>query len=310
MVFVNTGASATSREREVILGRRQLFMLPTRNGLLFVVILVVLLLAAINYSNGLAYALTFLLGALAVVSMLYTHRNLYRLRISPGACAPVFVGQVAVFNICLINSHDTPRLGVRVLCNKTEIASVDLGANQSHTVELRVPAKRRGYLSAPRFIVSTRFPLGLLYSWSRRLQLDQDCLVYPKPAPPQLLRASASDSTQHAQGLRAGGDDFVGLREFHAGDSPHHVDWKAVARGLGWYIKQFGGGAKVSTWLEWDALEGMATEARLSVLCRWVLDAEEGGLHYGLRLPGETIAPGSGEAHQHRCLKALAVFDG
>ena len=285
-------------------------MLPTRNGLLFAVILIVLLLAAINYSNGLAYALTFLLGALAVVSMLYTHRNLYRLRLAPGACTPVFAGQAAVFHVCLINPHDTPRLGIRVLCHKTEMANIDLGASQSRTVALRAPAKRRGYLPAPRFVVSTRFPLGLLYSWSRRLQLDQHCLVYPRPAPSQPRRASIADAPQPVPGVRADGDDFTGLREFHAGDSPRHVDWKAVARGQGWYIKQFGGGAKASTWLEWDALAGMATEARLSVLCRWVLDAEQGGLHYGLRLPGETIAPGSGEAHQHRCLKALAVFDG
>ncbi len=310
MAFVGTSAPVSPREREVVLGRRQLFMLPTRNGLLFAAILIVLLLAAINYSNGLAYALTFLLGSLAVVSMLYTHRNLHRLHITAGACTPVFAGQPAVFHICLTNHSDVPRLGVRVLCNKTEIANVDLAANQSRYIDLSAPTTRRGYMPAPRFIVSTRFPLGLLYSWSRRLRLDQSCLVYPKPAPIQPPRASVSDSAQCVQGLRAGGDDFIGLREFHAGDSPRHVDWKAVARGMGWYIKQFGGGAKASTWLEWEALAGMATEARLSVLCRWVLDAEQAGLHYGLRLPGATIAPGSGETHRHRCLKALAVFHG
>ena len=76
---------------DTVLGRRQLYMLPTRHGLLFALVLAVLLLAAINYGNGLAYALTFLLASVAVVSMLHTHRNLHRLRIAAGAahrCLP------------------------------------------------------------------------------------------------------------------------------------------------------------------------------------------------------------------------------
>src|SRR3990167_2870927 len=93
----------------VILGRRQLFMLPTRFGLLFAALLVVQLLAAINYSNGLAYALTFLLGSLAVVSMLYTHRNLLRLRLSASACAPVFADEIATFRIHLTNDRSEER---------------------------------------------------------------------------------------------------------------------------------------------------------------------------------------------------------
>ena len=31
---------------------------------------------------------------------------------------------------------------------------------------------------------------------------------------------------------------------------------------------------------------------------------------YGLRLPGATIATGRGEEHKHRCLQALALYEG
>ena len=49
------------------------------------------------------------------------------------------------------------------------------------------------------------------------------------------------------------------------------------------------------------------TEARLSQLTRWVLEAEGKHLSYGLRLPGTRIAPSRGATHQHACLKALAL---
>jgi len=38
------------------------------------------------------------------------------------------------------------------------------------------------------------------------------------------------------------------------------------------------------------------------------LQAETEGLDYGLRLPGLSLAPASGESHRRLCLEALAVF--
>jgi uncharacterized protein (DUF58 family) len=292
----------------VVLGRRQLFMLPTRFGLLFALLLLVQLLAAINYGNGLAYALTFLLGSLAVVSMLYTHRNLFHLRLAAGACAPVFAGDLAVFRIHLVNEAPTARFGVMLAHQKKEIACVDIPARGDAGVELAVPAVKRGYLALPPVTVLTRFPLGLLYSWSRRVELEQSCLVYPCPADPAPLRAGTTETSDATRGIKTGGDDFIGVREFHPGDSPRHVDWRAVARGECWHTKQFGGGYQATAWLDWDTLEGLGPEERLSVLTRWVLDAERDGLLYGLRLPDKTVAPANGEQHQHACLRALALF--
>jgi uncharacterized protein (DUF58 family) len=293
---------------DVILGRRQLYMLPTRFGLLFALLLAVQLLIAINYANGLAYALTFLLGSLAVVSMLYTHRNLFRLRLAAGTCAPVFSGATAIFRVHLTNDGPTPRFGVAIVHNKNQMASVDIPAHGSADVEISVPTAKRGYLAFPAVTLTTHFPLGLLYSWSRRVSLEQSCLVYPCPAGPTPRRTRETETPETIQGIKAGGDDYIGTREFRPGDSPHHVDWKAVARGQGWYIKQFGGGYQATVWLDWDSLAGLDTETRLSLLTRWVLEAERELLLYGLRLPDKTLAPANGEHHQHECLRTLALF--
>jgi uncharacterized protein (DUF58 family) len=297
-----------SAPAEVVLGRRQLFMLPTRHGLVFLLVLMTLLLAAINYENGLAYGFTFLLAGVAVVSMLHTHRNLYRLRLTPGSCASVFAGQAATFPVCLTNDSDNLRFGVCLEHARREIARADLAQDETACLPLTVPTECRGYLRAPPFSVSTRFPLGLLYSWSQRVALEQQCLVYPSPAPPEPMRPSAHGLGEAGGNRSHEGDDFVGLREYRPGDSMRHVDWKAVARGQGWHTKQFGQGGKSRVWLDWDTLDGLDTETRLSVLCRWVLDAEHGQMEYGLRLPGTVVNPGSGVEHQHRCLEALALF--
>ena len=53
----------------------------------------------------------------------------------------------------------------------------------------------------------------------------------------------------------------------------------------------------------------MPLDARLSRLARWVLMADQRGFDYGLRLPARDIRPGTGAAHLHACLEALATFD-
>ncbi|MBI3570912.1 MAG: DUF58 domain-containing protein [Gammaproteobacteria bacterium] len=300
--------SAVTAPVDTVLGRRQLYMLPTRHGLLFALVLAVLLLAAINYGNGLAYALTFLLASVAVVSMLHTHRNLHRLRIAAGTCTPVFAGQVARFEIVLTNDTPVARFGILLSQNSEAQVRVDVPALGSTNVALGVTTRRRGHLPLPPFKLATRFPLGLLYSWSRPIRLQQFCLVYPAPSTPVPFRASPVETLRPEQGQRTGGDDYIGVREFLPGDSSRHVDWKAFARTEILTTKQFGGGYQPLVWLDWDTLEGLDTEARLSVLCRWVLDADAAGMHYGLRLPDATITPDHGEAHQHRCLRALALL--
>jgi len=309
MMRAGTRQRLRKRPTAVVLGRHKLYMLPTRSGLLFALTAFTLLLASVNYQIGLGYLLTFLLAGTGVVSMLYTHRNLAGVAVSATPPAPVFAGEQARFSIWLRNETGLARFALEVEDGAQRIRT-NLAARQSACVTINAPASRRGYLDCPGFVVATAFPLGLLRSWSRRVQLDQRCLVYPQPAglnivPPQIQRESA-----YGHGRSKGGDDFIGLRPFQAGDSPQRISWKALARGLGPQVKQFGGESGRRLWVEWQAFAPAAAEERLSQMCRAVLDAEAADLEYGLRLPARVIAPARGEGHRHRCLEALALHPG
>jgi len=60
----------------IVLVQRRVFILPTRQGLVFAVVLLVMLAGSINYSLGLGFVLTFTLASMAGVAMLHTWRNL------------------------------------------------------------------------------------------------------------------------------------------------------------------------------------------------------------------------------------------
>ena len=81
-----------------------------------------------------------------------------------------------------------------------------------------------------------------------------------------------------------------------------------MAREQGMHTKQFGGNRASELWLDWESLPMMDVESRLSRLTRWVLDANAAQIKFGLRLPGTIVPLNSGLAHQHQCLKALALF--
>lgn len=292
---------------DIVLGRRWLHVLPTREGMYYTAMVAVMLVAAINYANGLAYALTFLLASVGVVGILQTHRNLAGVRVAGGGAEPVFAGETAKFVVVLENRTRLPRYAVDVGI-EGQVYRTDVPVRESVRIELSVPAAGRGYLDAPPVKVRTRFPLGLWRTWSRPLALPMRCLVYPRPgvAPPLPAIPDLLDAGDGPAGQE--GDDFSGLRAFQVGDSMQRVVWKKVAAGQGWHTKQFASAAARVVWLRWHSLPTMPDEERLSALCRWVLTAEQHGVAYGLELPDRTVAPASGATHRDRCLEALALF--
>jgi uncharacterized protein (DUF58 family) len=293
----------------IVLVQRRIFILPTRHGLMFAAMLMLMLTGSINYSLSLGFILTFLLAAMGVNTIIYTFRNLANLRIAGGRARPVFAGDTAHFIVHLENIGDTPRYAVNLTHDKREWETVDIPARTTVSTAAGVPARRRGLLRPGRLTLFTRYPLGLVYAWAY-LELDLHCVVYPRPASPGLPLPAPATSAGAGSERGTGQEDFSGMRQYHVGDSPRHIAWKLAARDQGLLTKQFSGRAEAELWLDWSLLPAaMGTEEKLSHLARWVIDAHETGLSFGLRLPGKTVEMANGDAQRERGLEALALFD-
>jgi uncharacterized protein (DUF58 family) len=308
-----------SEPGEVFLNQRRVFIVPTRPGLAFGVLLVLLFIGAVNYNLGLGFALTYFAGACAVVDMVLTSKNLALLHLAPGRAQPVFAGEEAQFEVHLINRTRYDRYSIRLdftpAGEPRHVADVVAGGRAS--LRLSTPTTTRGWLAAPQVRLVTRFPLGLFRAWSY-WQPDSQVLVYPFPetdAPPLPLAGRITESEQRtARAGHAGQDDFAGIRSYQPGDSMRHLAWRQIARfdpALGGQLvtKHFEGGALSE--LNFDLASLPATislDARLSRLTRWVLEAEQRELAYGLTLGTERLPPSLGEAHRAACLQALALY--
>lgn len=294
--------------------RRRVYIFLTRQGFLFALLLIVMLLGAVNYVNSMAYLMTFLLASLFMVCMLHTYRNLRGLVLSAADAEPVFAGDTARFPLLFDNRGGGERPGLHVAARRRrrrttlDAARLEilLAADTPTQGYLEVPTTRRGSLAAQSLVIETRYPLGLFRAWS---YLDGGtCTVYPRPAGSRVLPPARESNLEQESGRRPGADDFAGYAAYRPGDSIRRIDWRALAREQGLLVKRFSGGGGQRLLLDFEALPAaMPVEARLSQLCRWVLEADRLGHEYGLLLPDGELAPGRGARHRHACLEALAL---
>lgn len=104
---------------DLTLERRRIYALPTRYGLLFTAMLLVMLLGSINYNNSLGFMLTFLLASLGLISILYTYRNIAHLQVRSGKASPTFAGREARFMV---------HLQIRINCPAMRLCLADYRA--------------------------------------------------------------------------------------------------------------------------------------------------------------------------------------
>jgi len=290
------------------IGGRRIYILPTRYGMLFAALLLLMLIGSLNYDNNPAYLLTFFLCSVALNAMYQTWRNLRGVQLRMLHSDPVFSGQDVRLRFQLGSGDGIEHPAIQVQADE-EAAIEDIHANGRKLVlQVKLPSARRGWLYPGRVTLSTRYPLGLFRAWCY-VDLDERVLIYPAPAAHSIQLAGHTEIAQEGGADTIGHDDFFGLRDYRAGDSPKQIDWKSLARERGTMTKQFTTPMGQPQSFDWETLGG-DTETRLSIITRAVLDAEDSALPYGLRLPGTTIEPGLGKIHQHTCLKALALFEG
>ena len=291
----------------VVLRHRRIYILPTPRGLAFIAAIATMLVLSLNYAMSLGFAVTFLLSGLAGAALLNTFRNLAGLSLRPLGAGEAFAGNPLPFTLA-VGAGGLPREAIVIAAGDGAPETIDLAAGGTRPVTLTRAAERRGRLALGRVTVSSSQPLGLWRGWAY-VHFPLEGVVFPAPevdAPPLPPGSGGHDATAPARGEDS---DLAGLRDYQPGDPPQRIAWKAVARGAGWYTKQFegaGGGGPVA--LEWAALPAaLDPEARLSRLTAWVLAAERTARPFALAVPGCALPAGQGREHRRAALTALAL---
>jgi uncharacterized protein (DUF58 family) len=248
----------------LLLTQRNVYILPTRGGWLWALLVLTLLLGAINYQLNLGYLLCFVLAGVALVSMHSCHATLRGLRLRLAPPDPVHAGSLADLVVHLVSERggraarhgigirlDTPP-PTRPPAMPHEWTWLDVAATPSARrlrpgataeppvtqVHLALPCPLRGRHVLPRLQLETRFPFGLFRAWSVWRPAAQ-VLVWPTPEQPTpswpLSVQDPSRADRPLARLTSASSnplDADSARPYRPGDSPREVLWKKSASAI------------------------------------------------------------------------------
>jgi len=290
----------------------------TNLGLGFILLTLVVAVAATNTgNNGLYILVSLFLGAL-VVSGIVSRRNVENLSVELHGPPELFAGVPARFTLHVTNHGRLPRRAILVKISGASapllFGRIDPGATASRGVDLVFP--RRGLRSLESLLVYSGYPIGL-FRKGRVHAVPDEHLVYPSPArvpavPPDPREAEGGDPRSFLKGR---GAEIRNLREAGFGDDPRDVHWPQTARQGRFIVKERaseeGRDALVALDVfrpagappSWDA----AFERAVSEAAGLALQLLARGNRTGLLVGDAVVPPGAGPAHRRGLLRALAL---
>ena len=308
---VSAGAWALRRQGRdrlpLTLDSRRIYILPTRAGCGLAALLLVLLVAGLNYNNNLALLLTFLLAGVQGVALVLCHRQLLGLQITQLTLTPAHAGHSVSISLTLHPGPSVDAADLHGFLRRGGVRTAPVAATSHPDARLTLsePALVRGPWPLPTLGLETRAPFGLFRAWVW-LHLDAATVVYPAAVGALPLPGNAGED-DGAAADRSGQDEWQQLRPWREGDPLRQVAWKTYARGGPLQVAEYSAQAGGPLLLDLAQVPLPHLEQRLSQLCRWALSGEQQGRRYSLRLPYLALPADQGAAHLHRCLSALAL---
>jgi hypothetical protein len=304
------------------LGKRSVFILPTRQGFYLGFFLLAMLIACINYNLSLGYMLTFFVFSVALGAMHRTHQNLLGLRIEPLAVIPVFAGQAISLPLRIDNPTRLSKFAIH-LTQRGHLQGVHarVASKGVETVALSLIGIPRGIHGVPAIEVSSIYPLGLWRAWSYVFP-EGEMTVYPEPHSPlptlltlpqdkdkaNALSAIQAYATRDAQG------DAISHIESTDTASTRNIHWPALAKGqLAQHIRENNTPTTQAVLLSLAGCTVQGIEAQLSQLCFAIQHCEALSVPFALQLDRQvfpaTGVPAMNAQHVQQCLLALAAYE-
>jgi uncharacterized protein (DUF58 family) len=233
----------------------------TTGGMIFILVLVIVALAAWNTANNLLFMIFSIMISTLFVSWAAARMSLRDLNVSARFPDHIFAGEPAEVIVTLKNSKRVlPSFSILVemrgtferpgfvkqkrgwqRLKKTVLGYITYVPHRAAAEQSIVQTfPKRGHVLVSGFELSTRFPFGFFRHRRRLSARDVDIVVYPKPEQVtddlNLLPLHAGQTTSMRRGA---GQDLLMLRDYQARDDLRHIDWKATARARRLTVREF-----------------------------------------------------------------------
>lgn len=290
---------------QLVLGLRNLYLLPTRFGCLWLAAAGLLHVVGLQTLRNGPLLLGFVMLALWLLSMVLTPLLLMGVDIRCGSPLAGFAGERLDYPVEVRSTFERQAIHVEIEHGQRGAPrTLPAGTSTLHTPWT---CRRRGFQLPGRLRLSATAPLGLFICWTR-WEPPVPQLVYPARVPGpvgDLSSPSRGAGSPAGAAPTEGSDTWQDLRPHRAEDGQGRVAWKAMAQGRGRLAKVFQDDAQGTP--RFSPAVGIDRERALEHLSHRICQGCQQGLRYGLMLPHGEIPPGQGRQQRDRCLEALAL---
>ena len=217
-----------------ISNKKNIYIFPTFFGFQLGFFLFFCLLASTIYQNNFSLLIFIILFFIFFISILLTFQNIQN--ISFGAKPEMLIEQqyIELIKIHAENHDDMKKINLYFKLNESETnKDLDKGLN---FFELRAQFNDRGVFKLPALNAFTKFPFGIIKSWTY-VNLDTQIFVYPKPKhPPKPIGYYMLDFNIDK---KRDNFDFSHVDEYKQGDSLSKVAWKISSAKNKMFTKKF-----------------------------------------------------------------------
>jgi len=293
---------------------------PTKVGVWFVVLTLVVGVAGTNTGNNALYMVLALMLAILAVSGLLSRNNVRHLEVKITVPDELFAGTSAIFEVQVHNrGRLIPRWLLLVSLSDEKSATlfpyIPRSDDRSGTVVLELTKRGRYELEAAH--MATLFPLGFFRKGMRQA-VGRQLLVFPR----LLERASSLVESgaflgERPSAVKGWGHELHSLRALRPGDDPRRIHWKQSAR-TGKMIfmeREAEENRRISVVLD-NAVDLSDGEQAAELLEERISEAASTALEYlkqsyEVELVTRTtrVSHGTGSRQRRRLLEALALLD-
>jgi len=289
------------------LSNKNIFILPTKFGLAYLLSVFILFLLGTNYQNNLIILMSYLFASVFLTTMLYSFLNMFGLQFFFKSQVSAHATQIVSVPLTIMSNK--PRFHINFSFDNNQQATEMAIKKGESATNIPFHALKRGINNPGRLKILSEYPLGLFICWTH---LDFDCEVVTYPAKNTFHHIKQNSSQEHEEingnKIIEGGDDFGELREYKQGESNAKIAWKQLARGQGWLTKVSQTEIGSQVWLSLKQLPSATLETKLEMLCFLMLEHYKNNVPFGLDLNTIQISPSTGNKHINKCLMALTFY--
>jgi len=243
----------------------------TRDGIVYLGAVLVLVLAALNTGNNLLFLILACMLAGILISGVLSRAVLTGVELKFDLPEHIFAGQPVLAELELRNEKplwpsfslrvagDGKKAPAQILTRPVFFPYIPRKSAARQKVELNFP--RRGVYRQDAFAIRTRFPFGF-FEKTRRVGSEIEIVVYPRVLPAaQIYDVLPLLSGEMASFFRGRGHELHSLREYVTTDSARSVDWKVTAKSQRLMVREFTREDERRVMLVLDPFIGLSADA-------------------------------------------------